>query len=501
MKFSQWLTATTLLASTTLVCTTVSADIFKADALMDEKQYAEAKQHYLAAATIGNARAYYQLANMYSKGQGVEQSTLDALLNFSLAAEYNFHDSKAVLDNALALFDKNTEQQLRKTLTDYRAKYGKAVVDHKYYPVLDTEKLSKKVTFNKKAALPDYFYDDDLLGSSLVQDSFAELDNISSFDEDDDGSALLISSPKKPFVVLDLDVSPDGSIRHYEEIQTFGSNTQQLIDSFLSFPIDSPDLEGRETPFVHRAYLGAATFNKFHLRDENEALYNEVRRISKKAKTAKSLHDRYLGAITKLNFKAIAIDKTEAENDLKAIAEQGHPGAMYEYGMVLYRQQKEIPQAIYWISEASKYGLTRAEYRLGRLLTESPWIKKDEAKALFWLEQAMNDGHKDAALRAAAIKLDSRNKALRDTEGAIAYLESIKDSLGSSPEYYYYLALTHKESKPRDYPNMLSNLRKAIGKGKFKNWDVSDWESLLTELTTGTVTSCEYTVDGGDTCL
>ncbi len=112
-----------------------------------------------------------------------------------------------------------------------------------------------------------------------------------------------------------------------------------------------------------------------------------------------------------LNFPWLSQKEGEAEERLLALSIAGHPGAMYEYGMLLYREQRDIPVAIQWISQSSKYGLARAEYRLGKILTSSPWVEHDEEKALFWFESAMTKAHLPSAIRAIDIKLNATDKA------------------------------------------------------------------------------------------
>ena len=96
-----------------------AADIFKADRLFTEKNYHQAKQEYLKAAKIGNPHAYYQLANMYYKGLGSEQDPLNALIYFSLAAEYNFHNSEEVLNTILKGISAESRDTVINTLNEY----------------------------------------------------------------------------------------------------------------------------------------------------------------------------------------------------------------------------------------------------------------------------------------------------------------------------------------------------------------------------------------------
>ena len=84
---------------------------------------------------------------------------------------------------------------------------------------------------------------------------------------------------------------------------------------------------------------------------------------------------------------------------LKRSPDSGYTPAQFEYGMLLYRDQKDIKLAIALISKAAQKGFTQTEYRLGRLILDSPWIIRDEKRALFWLELAAQKAHVGASLK------------------------------------------------------------------------------------------------------
>ena len=177
---------------------------------------------------------------------------------------------------------------------------------------------------------------------------------------------------------------------------------------------------------------------------------------------------------------------------LKDLAEKGHPGAMYEYGLQLYMQQKDIPKGIEWITQASKYGLSRAEYRLGKLLLTSPWIIHDEKKALFWFESAAEKGDEAASLHVAKIKLTANDKSLVDVAGAIEHLNAISSSQNLNPEYHYLLSISYRLRTERDFKKSVELLEKAISMGMRSNWDTSEWQALLAKMLEGNITVTDF---------
>ncbi|WP_440877097.1 tetratricopeptide repeat protein [Thalassotalea sp. PLHSN55] len=457
---------------------TLAADIFKADRLYTSQQYEQAKQEYLAGAKIGNPHAYYQLATMYSKGLGEQKDPLNALIYFSLAAEYDFHNAKELVNKMLNATPENQRKELQRILVDFQQRHGKAKINQALFPVIVQEKLPLKVTFEGEPAL-ESMYKEDIASDDLATDYIENLD-------EDDELSLMMSTPLKPVLILEHDVNPDGSIRYYSEVQKIGAPLN-LIKNYILFPTKKPEFDKQPAHFIHRSYLGAATYNKFTLLEEDPALYKKIVLLRAKLEKGTSIQEQYQYAMLLLNFPWIKQEDNEAEQRLYGLAKQGHPLAMYEYGIKLYLEQSKITEAIHWISQASKYGLSRAEYRLGKLLQTSPWVEHDDKKALFWYNLAIDKDHIAAKLRATEILLTSKNKALHDLNQAIEYLNALADSESNNPEYYYLLALSHQQRENRDFTQVVDNLRTAIEKGNRANWDVSDWQDLLSRLTTGSV--------------
>lgn len=456
-----------------------SADIFKADRLFTSGEYPQAKQEYLLAANIGNPHAYYQLAMMYSKGLGVTKDPLNALIYFSLASEYNFHNSKELVDKTLNATPEAERETLEQLLNNFKKTHGKNSINSEFFPIIEQTNLDKKITFEGLAEQENKWVGDQNEGNDLVNDY------LESIQEDDDLS-LIMSSPLKPVIILEHDVNADGSIRYYSEVQKIGAPLN-LVKNFILFPSKKPEFNGQPIEFINRTYIGAAAYSKFTFLREDPKLYEKILRLNQKLSQGTSIQDQYKYAMLLLNFPWLSQEDGEVDKRLLDLANKGHSLAMYEYGIKLYLEQKNIPQAIYWISQAGKYGLVRAEYRLGKLLQTSPWVVHDDKKALFWYELAMEKNHAPSTLRAIEIKLTSQDKSLHDLDKAISYLESIKDSESNNPEYYYLLALSHKDRKNRDFTQVVENLEIAIRKGSIANWDVSGWQDLLSRLTTGTV--------------
>lgn len=467
-----------------LSSTTYAANILLADKYYSEQKYQLAKKEYLAAAEIGNPHALYKLGAMYQKGRGVKQDTLNALLFFSLAADYQFHNAEQLVAKIYQRIPAEQQQQIKETVARLKAPFSSAKIAEAYFPQLNEAALANRVNFEGDAELETRYYADDFdyIEDSMMLESEMDLDGESEFDD----MALMISTPKLPYLIVDIDINKDGSIRNITEVQKIGS-ANKLVEHFQLFPIKQPMYQEQPVAFISRARLGAAVYDKFTLSEKNSKMYMGILKKAKQLRNGKSLNDRFQYATMLMNFPWLAQEPGEAEQRLLELAQFGHPAAMYEYGLKLYREQNNIPTAIHWISEASKYGLSRAEFRLAKILQTSPWVQHDDRKALFWYESAMAKGSVAAAIRAIDIKLLSKDKSLYDLPKATAYLEAIADKHNRNPEFYFLLAFAEKDRKNRDFKLVVKNMETAIRMGSARNWDVSEWQDTLARLTTGSI--------------
>ncbi|MBU3020422.1 tetratricopeptide repeat protein [Aestuariibacter sp. A3R04] len=459
-----------------------AVNVLKANTEFKHKNYALAVPLYLESALLGNAHAQYQLGVMYSKGLGVETDAVSALVYFSLAAEKQYYNAEALVNNMLSSLDESQLMLVKQVVNEVKQKH--LLHQQQYLPELNHNTLDQKVTFDGNDELERNIYFEAL-------NEFQNFDDELNSMEEDDVTDLVLVVNNPGFLVVENDVASDGSVRYVSVVQKSG-NTQRYLNAYKLFPLSKPVLNGKPAAFVHRAYLGAAISDQFTLNKEIPSLYRETRRIVRTAKSNPSLASLYEYAMAMVVFPWMQSEAGEAEALLKQLAVKGHPAAMYEYGMQLYLSQKAIPEAIHWITEASKFGLVRAEYRLGKLLLSSPWVIADEKKALFWFESAMKKGNDAAALHTAKIKLTSADASLLDVEGAIQHLDSIVGSQNLNPEYYYLLSLSYRLRPERDFKRAVEELERAISMGRRTNWDTSEWEASLAKMLEGSITVTDF---------
>lgn len=105
-------------------------------------------------------------------------------------------------------------------------------------------------------------------------------------EEESDSFMSIMTIPTLPFLILEHDVAPNGSIRNILNIQKMG-NTLSLVDEYILFPLPIPSFREQPSEFIHRAYLGAAIYSKFTMVQENEPMYENIIRSAKKKNQAR----------------------------------------------------------------------------------------------------------------------------------------------------------------------------------------------------------------------
>ncbi len=416
-----------------------AVNVLKANTEFQKGNYAVELPLYEVGAKLGKAHAQYQLGIMYLKGLGVEPNAASSLIYSSLAAEQRYHNAQSIIEQLRSPLSEMDRSLFENTIEEER-------VVHQSYQLQFLPVLIQKN------------FDDELQSSG----GFDDLDGGESLDV-----AIVVNTPG--FLVVENDVAGDGPVRYTRAIQKSG-NTRRFLDAYKLFPLGQPELGDKPKDFVNRVNMAAAIDEQFYLNDNLPQLYKETQRILRAAKNKPSFETLYQYVMAMVIFPWVQNNENEAESLLKDFAEKGHPEAMYEYGLQLYIQQKEISEAVRWITNASKYGLSGAEYRLSKLLQISPWFVGDEKKALFRFEPAADKGDEGASLHVAKIKLTANDKSLVDVSGAIRNLKYIAIYQNRNPKYQYLLSIFYRLRPERDFKKSVELLEKAISMGKRTNW-------------------------------
>lgn len=467
------------------------ANVLQGDRYFDQLNYKQARLEYLKSAEIGSPDAYYQLGLLNIKALGQKQDIKQAILWFSLAAESDFSDAKEIVEQIYQQLSQESVVQLKNMVQAIMQQYGKAKIEQLYFPEILTDKLEQVIAFSGEEEKGELNHD--IGDEDFSEPDFDTAEFETGFEEDENSgfSDDLFSFSKKlkkraKMAIVDYEIAPDGTLRNINPLHKIG-RTKTILERLSSQRLTPPLFEGEPVYFTQRAYFGMATLDKFSFKEKHPGFYQTLRRMASRNQKSPKLEDQYRYAMLLFHFPWLAKQEGEAEKALKNTAEGGHAGAQYEYGLNLYREQKNIPEAVQWFSKSAKRGLKDAEYFLGDLMLRSPWIKHDEKKALYWFELAAQQGFYPALIRAAELRLTIEDEASRNLNTAINYLDKAQKASRYNPEYFYLRALSFRHKDNRNLKQAFSNMRRAIQLADSHNWDSSEWSDMLEHWMTGQI--------------
>ncbi|WAJ71905.1 tetratricopeptide repeat protein [Catenovulum adriaticum] len=470
---------------------TIHANTYKAAEYIESKNFQKARSEYLKSASVGSAMAFYQLGTMTFQGIGTKKDLTEAIVWFSLAAELEYKDSRNVATTLIQLLPNQDIDKLESLMIQYENVYGQTNVSNNYFPQINHASLTNKITFDGKTSLDEFIEttEHDLdMAVDVGLDSITDSASGESFDsgESDDITSLLAFVKPAHLLVADFDIAPDGTMRNAVSVQSLGY-TRQTLEELKSKTLPIPQYLDQPVYFNHRIRTGIATFDRFDMSEKSEYLYAKILREARELKKTSSLDDKYEYAVLLLTYPWLPQKEGEALTVLLDTAKAGHPGAQFEYGLKQYREQTDVESAIKWLYAAAQFGVARAQYQLGNILQYSPWVNKDETKAMRWYQFAAQQDHSVAALKIAELKLSADDKNLHNFKEAVNILAQIEEQHKSNPEYYYLYAISRTKGEHRDIKVAFSYLSKAIRLAESYNWNVSDWHDLMARWTTGNV--------------
>ncbi|MDO6720767.1 tetratricopeptide repeat protein [Psychrosphaera sp. 1_MG-2023] len=481
----------TLFVSLLIVATgPVDANIKLADIAFESGDYQSAITEYKAAAQAGNARALHTLGVIYNQGLGVEQDKNMVISWLTLAAQYDFKNSKKLASLLSAKLSPADKQNLVEQLQRLEPVYGKKSINTNILPQLITNNLSKKVKFSNGDESYLLDIEDDIIDNILDEE---DLDLSVDSDFSDEFSSSYVSntsmrSQKSPYLLIaDLSIAADGTVRHIDVIQQYGS-IRRALRQLIEVKFAKPIFNESTIPFFKRVRLGLAQqhLNVSDLRTDYKKIYSGIRHITNKRKNdLLTPSDQYLYAVVLMAFDGIKRQADEVETLLRQSADAGVAEAQYVLGSKMYREQTNIKEATHWLIKAAQNGLANAEYLVGELCLTSPWIEIDEHKAHFWLERAAKQGHELALKRSAYIKLNATDPKLRDAKTALTYLQPLMNLNGDNPEILYLMALAYEQQDKRQRADAVRMIKDAIYRAEQRGWDTKEWHDKLTTWTSG----------------
>jgi TPR repeat protein len=490
-----------LVLTVTLLSTTINAsgrNLPLADKYFAEKKYEQALSEYISITKVGNPRAYYQLGVIHHNGYWVEKDFLESLIWFSLAAEHNYEDASDIVQKLLSQVSTKQRAQVDDIISGYISKFGKKSIEEQHYPIIDKQSIGFKVNLIDNT--------EHLVTGDTRMDENVYFEDNSSFnfrmdeeDLEDDFPGLglgvgpklslddLLNTPY--FLIVDYDVAKDGSRRNLTTVESFGF-IDKVLYSLKSTSITEPTFKDEPISFLDRSYKGLAYYTKNEFRDKQNILYKRIRKKYLKFKNKDNLTplEKYQYASLLMNVTWLKSTDNQINQLLKESSKAGILVAQLEYGLKLYRDQEDIESAIYWISKAAQKTDRKAEYTLGKILLDSPWVVRDEAKALTWFESAAKKHHMPSMKKLTELKLLATDKSLRSTKEANQYLDELSKTQNMDPIYHYLRAIAYTKDESRQLGTAFQHMRRAISLASNLNWDVTEWNDWLLRWGQGKVT-------------
>jgi TPR repeat protein len=491
-----------LLLIITLLSTGVNAsgrNLTLADNYFAEKKYTQALAEYISLTKIGNPKAYYQLGVIHHNGFWVKKNFLESIIWFSLAAEYDYKDAGDIVKKLIAQVSAEQQPKVNKLIEVYIAKFGKSSVNKKYYPIINDKSIGFKINIvdnTDKYVTSDVTHlnsdpepeDEDTFNSSIGSDDFdsfsdSSIDTARSTESLDD----LLNTPY--FIVVDYDIAKDGSRRNLTPIESFGL-IDKVLYSLKSTSITTPTFKDEPISFLDRTYKGLADYTKAEFKNKQSTLYYRIRKKQIRFQNNDKLTsvEKYKYASLLMNITWLPSTDEQINQLLKESAQDGVVLAQLEYGLKLYREQEDIKSALYWISKAAQQTNRRAEFTLGKILLDSPWVIRDENKALIWLESAAKKQHIPSIKKVIELKLLAKDKTLHNTKEANEYLDNMSETQNMDPIYHYLRAIAYTQDESRQLGTAFQHMRKAISLASDLNWDITEWNDWLERWGQGRVT-------------
>ena len=339
-----------------------ASNLQQADSYFEKHQYELAFNEYLSVADSKEPKVYYQLGVMHYKGLGTEADSFKALVWFSMAAEHNYDNSVDIVNNLIVNVDPEEKTQINALIKKSQSAYKQQAVYQKHQAEFNENNLKHRIKFGKFEDISEV----DINSEEGVEDSlnmFMATQSGGSTVEGNEGftnydtleSANEFSSAEPYFLIADYDIAPDGSIRNISQVKTKGVVESAEYDLSLN-SLPKPSFNEQNVHFINRSYLGIAKYNRFRMKREYYGFYKAIRNLTKGLSQSDSAKDQYSYGMALIHFPWLNQEDGDVNKLLKSAAESGYALAKYEYGLKLYREQKELKQAVYWLYEAAKNG-------------------------------------------------------------------------------------------------------------------------------------------------
>lgn len=442
--------AAALLSTAALLAQPARADLASAAAAYQRGDYAKAFQQFSELAQLGQPTAQYNLAVMYTRGEGTRQSDIYAYAWASLAGANGMEKARELAERLRPRLAPGSE----KIAADIEAQYGNAMLDARLNPrLVESEAAAERDERSRcrliKVDMPDYPVD--------ARDRRIEGE-----------------------VYVEFSVMPDGRSRIPRIIYAIPSGFFEgtvrralLRTEFTPTPADQPP---RRCTLFYRFVLNGVSIGETPLL---QAFVNKTKAQAQAGDPqAQMLYGMLLAGLPELHKP-----RSQALPWFLKAAQAGEPVAQFQVGYSLLKGwgcDCEVNKGLDWLRRAAQAGQPDAEVVLAMYALRGEPDEERSRQAKLWLEQAAASGNHDGKLYLAALLAASPGEG-RDPRRALTLLDDVFRGVDDDPTAYEIRAAA--QANAGEFHDAVKSEEKALAKARSLKWDEAPLKARLAHYT------------------
>jgi TonB family protein len=451
-----FLLSLSLLVLSSSITSISCADIMSADHDYQQGNHQLAYEQYEKLAQLGSNRARYNLAVMLSKGQGVKRDLIQAYAWAQLTdsqTELDIQTLKETLSNVLTAEQKPLAEAAARQL---QSQLGDEPILARWAPIRVTDQDREST------------HDDPSFNLTILQRTPPRY-------------------PKKEYlygtqgwVRVGFDVYPDGSVRNPYVIESVPENAfdEVTLEAITQFRFRLEFTDGTQPHPVHATQMIQYRLPSGKSDESLAQMYQQrLEQLKKMADQGHPTAQYYyaLAASSRSMIKDHVDLSAESVNDwlLKA-AQNGNLDAQYQLGYhIFYGKgcQADKQRGVNWLTLAAEGGHAKAARQAYNLLTRHDLHNESDQPVTYWLLKAAESGDVEAKLSYAEYLAHSPQLSTEEVSLIDQFLDEYKAERDQSVQYHQVLAqyhsLTGNEKKAAKAQKKAEKLARKLG------WDLS----------------------------
>lgn len=425
-----WVAGLCWLSGLLFVGAPASADFASAMYHYQSENYSSAYKEFIRLAALGHKDSQFNVGAMHFRGQGVEQSSLEAYAWIALSAELGDEFREKLRDR---LFNKLSDMDrvaARKRAEELFALYSDKALQEKLTPVyVSNDDCDYELEALEKVA-PRYPQAASRIGLS--------------------GS-----------VDLEFAVDAQGYVKNYSII----SSTNQLFEESVLQAVK----KWRYHPFIKDGkpieIVGVRTRVHFRMPEHEMAgddLAKYMEALRHKAESGTAL-DMFTYAYVSDMLPETRMEWEDANRWYFKAAQAGLAHAQYQLGLNLIYGKgcvADPAKGAEWLTRAARSHHAAAQYFLASELTSARHFSPNPDQAQEWLQQATDAKHPDAMLKKAWILATSKDDETRNGQRALELVKEVIDDYAD--EFTAQQTLAASQAEAGDFSSAQKTQKRVI---------------------------------------